>query len=268
MKKNSISVIKKLWDNLLIRNIFLSVISVIFLLVFSSIFLDTYTRHGKFAPVPDFTGKTLDSVSVIAANHSLRIEIIDSVFRTDMPRGSVLFQNPEHPMPVKKNRKIFLTVNSLSPRKESVPNVKEISLRLAKTNLGIKGFRVGKLEYSYDHPYTNEVFKQVYKGREIEPGILLPVGEYIDLKIGLSPDSLAFETFTVPNVTGYTKQAVEDIIIENSLNYILYFDKKGVKTITDSLNCVAYKQDPPAGAAAHYGNNVKVWLKLPEKSKK
>jgi hypothetical protein len=109
----------------------------------------------------------------------------------------------------------------------------------------------------------------MYKGQEIEPGILLPVGEYIDLKLGLvmKEDSVS-QTTSVPDVSGYVKQSVEDLIIENSLNYILVFDRKGVRTITDSLNCVAYDQDPPAGSVALYGDNVKVKLKLPEKGKK
>jgi hypothetical protein len=73
---------------------------------------------------------------------------------------------------------------------------------------------------------------------------------------------------TVPKVLGYSKQMVEDIVIENSLNYILTFDSRGVKTIADTLNCVAYDQYPPAGSVAYYGDNVTIKLKLPEKFKK
>jgi beta-lactam-binding protein with PASTA domain len=248
------------------RHVLFAAILVAVLLIFSSVFLDMFTRHGKSAPVPDFTGKTLDSVLIIAGKNNLRIEVVDSVYRVDMPRGAVLMQNPVQGTHVKKNRKIFLTMNSFSPRKEPLPNVKDISLRQAKTELNAKGFRVGKLEYSYRHRFTNDVFGQMYNGREIEPGVLLPVGEYIDLRLGL--DSLAFEPFNTPNVTGLAKQTVEDVIIENSLNYTLVFDRRGVKTITDSLNCVAYEQDPPAGTIVYYGDNVKVKLKLPEKSNK
>ncbi|MDR1583974.1 MAG: PASTA domain-containing protein [Prevotellaceae bacterium] len=256
----------KLWKDILLRNIFFATLVVIFLLILSSVFLDIFTRHGKSSPVPDFTGKYLDSVLIIAAKNNLRIEVIDSVFRIDMPRGSVLLQNPESGTRVKKNRKIFLTMNSFSPRKESLPDVRDISLRQAKTELNAKEFRVGKLEYSHKHPYTNNVFQQMYRGKSIEPGVLLPVGEYIDLKLGL--DSISHTTFNVPDVTGLKKQAVEDVIIENSLNYILIFDRKGVKTVTDSLNCVAYEQEPAAGSIAYYGNKVKVKLKLPPKSTK
>jgi beta-lactam-binding protein with PASTA domain len=216
--------------------------------------------------VPDLKGKTLDSARIIASQHNLQIEIVDSsIFRVDMPRGSVFLQNPEAGIHVKKNRKIFLTVNAFSPRKVPLPNVKEMSLRLARTNLSAKGFRIGKLEYTDNSSYTNHVLDQMYRGRKIEPDVWLPVGEYIDLRLGL--DSLAAPV-KVPDVKGLAKQAVEDLIIENSLNYIFTFDRKGVKTITDSLNCVAYYQEPPAGSNAWYGDKVRVKLKLPEKSKK
>jgi beta-lactam-binding protein with PASTA domain len=235
---------------------------VICLLILSNVFLDVFTRHGKSAPVPDFAGKLLDSVMLIAKNSNLRIEVVDSVFRVDAPRGSVFMQNPEAGTHVKKNRKIFLTMNSFSPRKESVPNVMETSLRQAKTELNAKGFRIGRLEYTRQYPYV-EVFQQMYRGRRIEPGILLPVGEYIDLKLG--QDSVSQVIFSVPDVIGLARHAVEDAIIDNSLNYILTFDRKGVQTITDSLNCVAYEQDPPAGSIAYHGDNVRVKLKLPVK---
>jgi beta-lactam-binding protein with PASTA domain len=260
------SKLKTFWNSIILRNIFLAVLSAFVLLLFSSVFLDLFTRHGDSSPVPDFVGKSIDSVRIIAANHDLRIEIADSVFRIGFPKGAVFLQNPEAGIHVKKNRKVFVTMNSFSPRKESVPNVKSISLRQAKTVLGARGFRVGRLEYSGRHRYTNHVFEQLYKGKEIEPGILLPVGEYIDLRLGL--DSAEHSPFIVPNVVGQTKQAAEDIIVENSLNYILSFEGKGIKTIVDSLDAVAYKQEPVAGSSSNYGNNVKIWLRLPDKSKK
>jgi beta-lactam-binding protein with PASTA domain len=266
MNTNSSHKLKKLWRNILLRNIVFATTLLILLLICSSVFLDKFTRHGISAPVPDFTGKILDSVLVIAMQNNLRIEIIDSIFRIDVPRGTVLLQNPGQGTHVKKNRKVFLTMNSFSPRKEPLPDVKGISLRQAKTELSAKGFRVGKLEYSYQHPYVNNVFGQMYKGRDVEPGVLLPVGEYIDLRMGL--DSLSHTSFNIPDVKGLAKQAVEDLLVENSLNYTLAFDRKGVKTITDSLDCVAYEQDPPAGSIAYYGDYVRIKLKLPEKSKK
>jgi beta-lactam-binding protein with PASTA domain len=261
MNKNRKNKPRKLWNNVLIRHLCLSLGLALLLVILSNIFLDVFTLHGKSFPVPDFTGKTLDSVAAIAKRNKLRIEIIDSVFRIDAARGSVFIQNPEPGMHVKVNRKVFLTMNSFAPRKETVPNVMEISLRQAKTELNAKGFRVGKLEYSSQYPYV-EVFRQMYRGQVIEPGILLPVGEYIDLLLGV--DSLSTVIVSVPDVIGLNRHAVEDIIIDNSLNYELSFDRK-VKTLTDSLNSEAYEQYPPAESFAQCGETVSVKLRLPEK---
>lgn len=252
---------KKLWKNVFFKNILIAIGAIIVLLILSSIFLNVFTRHGKSAPVPDFAGKTMDSVKIIAKKADLRIEVIDSVFRLDAPRGAVYAQNPEAGVHVKKNRKIFLTLNSLSPRKEPLPNVEDISLRQAKTELNSKGFRVGKLSY-VNYYATNHVLEQSYKGKKAEPGIWLPVGEYIDLKLGL--DSASNNSFLIPNVVGMTRQTAEDMIIESSLNYNLAFDRT-IKTLSDSLNAVVYKQEPPSGIRSYHGNNVKLSLKLPAK---
>ncbi|MDR1898053.1 MAG: PASTA domain-containing protein [Prevotellaceae bacterium] len=251
----------RFWGNILLKNIFLAAITVIALLICSSIFLDVFTRHGKSSPLPDFRGKHLDSVRVIAHKSNLRIEIIDSVFRVDVPRGTVFLQNPEAGTHVKKNRKIFLTMNALSPKKEALPKVEGYSLRRAKTELITKGFRVGKLLYVDDYA-TNNVLQQMYKGSKAEPGILLSVGEYIDLKLGLNPTDST--RLLVPDLIGLPKQQAEDLIIENSQNYLLVFDK-GIKTVTDSLNSVVYKQEPASGSRSYYGNNVKIWLRLTKK---
>jgi len=250
--------LKTLWKNIYFRNILFIFITVIVLLILSSVALDFFTRHGESEPVPDFKGKTMDSALIIAKKANLRLEIIDSIFRVDAPRGAVFVQNPEAGVHVKKNRKIFLTINSLAPKKEPVPNVVGVSLRQAKAELN--NFRIGSLQYVNDFA-TNQVLEQRYRNKKIEPGIWLSVGEYIDLKLGL--DSTTYDTFTIPNVEGLTRLPAEDMIIENSLNYTLVFDRT-IQTVSDSLNAVVYKQEPPAGTRSYYGNNVKLSLRLPK----
>jgi beta-lactam-binding protein with PASTA domain len=232
---------------------------VIFILILSNVFLNIVTRHGKSLPLPDFGRKTLDSVLIIARANDLRIEVTDSVFRYDFPKGAVLMQNPEAGIHVKKNRKVFLTINALSQKKESVPNVTGMSLRQAKTAFAAKGFKVGALNYDPSDYATNNVLRQTYKGDNIEPGTLLPTGEYIDLKLGL--DTTALATVSVPEVTGLMKSTAEDLIVDNSLNYQHVFDAN-IKNLTDSLNSIVYKQEPETGTHSYYGRTVKIWLKL------
>ena len=256
-QKNSI--VKNIWTNVYVRNL---VYALAVLAVFgfvAKIFLDAFTRHGQSKPVPDFVGMKLDSVKILALKAELRAEIVDSVFRYDFPRGSVSRQNPEAGTPVKKNRKIYLTINSLSPRKEAVPDVVGCSLRDAMSLLGRSGFRVGKLNYVYDDKGTNNVLEQMHGNRRIEPGMLMPVGTDIDLKLGLV-DSIGLAT-VVPNVVGFGFERAINLIVDNSLNYELRYDKS-VKNIADSLNSVVYKQEPAGGGNAHYGERVNIYLRV------
>lgn len=249
--------IKNIWKNVYFRNIVFAVLTLSVIIFLIKIFLDVFTRHGESEPVPDFVGKKLDSVMIIAKKTDLRIEVIDSVFRHDFPKGSVSKQNPDAGTHVKKNRKIYLTVNALSPRKETVPNVVGWSLRQAKSLLVNKGFRVGRLDYVLD-PATNNVLEQIYGNRKIEPGMLLPVGATIDLKLGLgAADSTAVAV--IPNVVGLEFEQAISVVVENSLNYVLNYDKN-VTNITDSLNAVVYKQEPENGSV-RYGSNVNIYLR-------
>ncbi|MDR2563138.1 MAG: PASTA domain-containing protein [Prevotellaceae bacterium] len=257
MQKNNI--IKNAWTNVYVRNLVYALAVLIVLVCAVKIFLDVFTRHGESEPVPDFVGMKLDSVKILAHKTKLRTEIVDSVFRYDFPKGCVSRQNPEAGTPVKKNRKIYLTINSLSPRKEAVPDVVGCSLRDAMSMLGRSGFRVGKLNYVYDDKGTNNVLEQMYGNRKIEPGVLLQVGANIDLKLTLV-DSVALSTL-VPNVVGFSFERAINSIVDNSLNYELHYDRS-VKNIADSLNSTVYKQDPLGGEHLHYGANVNIYLRV------
>lgn len=251
--------IKNAWTNVYVRNLVYALAVLIVFVFAAKIFLDVFTRHGESEPVPDFVGMKLDSVRILSHKAELRAEIVDSVFRYDFPRGCVSKQNPEAGTPVKKNRKIYLTVNSLLPRKEAVPDVVGCSLRDAMSLLGRSGFRVGKLNYVYDDKGTNNVLEQMYGNRRIEPGALMPVGVNIDLKLGLV-DSIGLAT-VVPNVVGFSFERAINSIVDNSLNYALHYDKS-VKNIADSINSVVYKQEPLGGGHSHYGASVNIYLRV------
>ena len=75
------------------------------LLLGTMLWLKIYTHHGKTIVVPDLAGLTLDEVGDVTTSRHLRFEVIDSVFSTEMPRGTVIKQNPNASSRVKKNRR-------------------------------------------------------------------------------------------------------------------------------------------------------------------
>jgi beta-lactam-binding protein with PASTA domain len=189
--------------------------------------------------------------------------VIDSVFVSSFPRGTVFEQNPKAGAHVKKNRKIFLTMNLMAPKKIPMPNVVNYSLRQAKAELISKGFRVGRLIYRYDIA-TNIVLSQEYQDRTIEEGMLLPMGTKVDLMLGLNSPS---ETTSVPNTVGLPYSVACDLITESSLNVgVLHFDEKP-RNITDTLNSKVYKQEP-AYYTSNYvalGSKINLYLKSDKK---
>ena len=85
------------------------------------LWLRIYTHHGQAITVPDLTALTTDEVGDVTTSRHLRYEVVDSVFSNELPRGTVLKQNPKANSRVKKDRKIFLTMNAVNHEMVSMP---------------------------------------------------------------------------------------------------------------------------------------------------
>ena len=111
---------------------------------------------------------------------------------------------------------------------------------------------------------TNNVLKQLYRGREIAPGKAVDSGSEIDLVVGLGADNQTY----VPDVTGMKYMRAVDAVHDNSLNVArLRFDKS-IHTYSDSLDAVVYKQTPSAGEmSVTMGSEVTLYLSSPDSKK-
>ena len=84
---------------------------------------------------------------------------------------------------VKKNRKIYVTLNPSGYKRISVPNVVQITRRNAEVKLISVGFSIGEITYE-NNIGKNMVLEVRYEGEPIEPGILLQKTAKIDLVLG------------------------------------------------------------------------------------
>ncbi|MBR5035288.1 MAG: PASTA domain-containing protein [Bacteroidales bacterium] len=251
-------------DKPLLRNFIWGIVFVIAMVLLAQLYLAIFTRHNKELTVPDFTALDMRTVEKVAKNLHLRVEVADSVFVKHLPLGVVFSQNPVAGSRVKKNRRIFITLNSTVPRMVSVPSVIGCSLRQAQAELAASGLGVGKLTYVKDIA-TNNVLRQQYNGKDIPSGRKVETESKIDLVLGLNEDD---NTTDVPNVKGFTTAVAGPSIIENSLNVgkIRYDDS--VKNYADSLHAVVYSQTPGAGAHVGMGRAVDIYLTVnPDKIK-
>ncbi len=226
-------------------------------------FLSIYTRHGQSLAVPDFKGMPIDEAYDLAHENSLKIVVTDSIFRPALPAGSVIDQNPKPDARVKKKRKVFITINCVMPKKIDAPNVVGFSLRQGKAVLESKGLKIGKLIYQPDMA-TNNILDQRYKGRMLMPNEPVFVGTSVDLVLGM--DNEAGERTSIPYVLRLNSDDARSRLADASLNLGRMRFDKSVKTISDSLSAVVYKQVPgPSGSnSTSLGSSVDIYLTVDE----
>lgn len=241
----------------IVRNLVAAAVVIVILIFAAQAGLGLITRHGKTVKVPDFTNMTVAEAVKAAAAADVRVKVTDSVFSRRLPAGIVYRQRPKSGATVKKGRSIFLTINSIVPRKVVMPNLVGYSYIEARAELTNRGLSLGKLTYVRDIA-TNNVLSQSVHGRNINPGDLVVSGSDVDLTLGLSSDE---GTAAVPRVTGMKYIRAIDAIHDRCMNVGRVRFDEGILTYADSTDAVVYKQDA-AGVQKPLGTPVDIWLTL------
>lgn len=253
--------LKAFFSHWIVKNLLLAIAIVLVLMLSVRIFLSTYTHHGEKILVPDFFSMSIPDAAMAAESAGMELVVTDSVYNKRLSPGTIFSQVPQAGTYVKKGRHISVVINSFVPRKIKMPNLVDISLRQAMTNLNAKGLQVGKLIYKSSGEGTNLVLEQRYRGRKIEPGRMVESGATIDLVLGMKSD----ETNThVPDVKGKAVREATSMIQDYSLNVRTRFDKE-IRTYEDSLRAVVYRQNPEASSLPILrGQEVTLYLRPAE----
>jgi len=252
---------KGILNNWIVKNVLLAAALLLALFLIAKFGLDIVTRHNRTVEVPDLTNMTVEEAKSLASRSHVGVKVTDSVFIYRLGAGVVYRQNPTAGAIVKRGRNIFLTINSVEPKKVAMPNLVGYSILEAKAELDNRGLVLGKLVYTPDIA-TNRVLQQRYKGRVVRPGEDIISGSTIDLTIGLGRSE---STTRVPYVVGQKYVAAVDALHDRYLNAgKLIFDSE-VHTYLDSVNAIVYKQDPGI-SVKKLGTSVNLYLTLdPEK---
>lgn len=262
LKNNKVNIIKFLKSRIFLISFGIFIVGMLLFLFIGLRFLNLLTHHGEALTVPDLTGYSIEEVDEVLKSKKLRYEVIDSMYRADVPFFTVIEQNPKPMSKVKRNRKIYLTISSDIPPKVKVPNLIDVTLRQAVTILKGLGLLVGDLEYVPDIA-QNVVLKMKKDGRIIKPGTSIPKGSTIDLILG---DGLSSQkTYIIP-LTGLT---LEEAMIALSLSYLNIGAIMADNSVKDTLNAIVYKQYPaPSDVEIAQGESVDVWVTHSENFKK
>lgn len=177
--------------------------------------LDHYTRHGDSVEVPDVCGLYYLDADASLAESQMRSLVIDSMYIDTMSPGVVLDQVPRAGSSVKSGRTIYLTINALSPRKVTMPELKNLSYRQAEAIVKGLGLSAPQIIY-WNSEYKDLVLNVMVDGRPVEAGDKLPVTARVVFSVGngmyaptrrltaadsLSVDSLSVDSLVVDSLS-------------------------------------------------------------------
>ena len=248
---------KGILGNWIVRNLLLAALLVAGLLLLAQVGLSLVTRHNRTVTVPDFTNMTVAEARHVARDGHVGVKVTDSVFVRRLGAGVVYRQQPKAGSTVKKGRSIFLTINSIVPRKVVMPNLIGYSLNEARAELNNRGLSLGKLNYTQDIA-TNQVLRQTVRGRNVRAGDLVVSGSDVDLTLGLSTEEGPTK---VPRVIGQKYISAVDALHDHYLNVGRVRFDSGIRTYADSINAVVYQQDGLDQTRA-YGSAINLYLTL------
>lgn len=177
--------------------------------------LDHYTRHGDSVEVPDVCGLYYLDADASLAESQMRSLVIDSMYIDTMSPGVVLDQVPRAGSAVKSGRTVYLTINALSPRKVTMPELKNLSYRQAEAIVKGLGLSAPQIIY-WNSEYKDLVLNVMVDGRPVEAGDKLPVTARVVFSVGngmyaptrrltaadsLSVDSLSADSLVVDSLS-------------------------------------------------------------------
>jgi len=243
-----------------LRHLGLAVAIALILLLGTMLWLKVYTHHGKTITVPDLTGLTEEEVEDVTSSRRLRFEVVDSVFSTEMPRGTVIKQNPSGNSKVKRNRKIFLTMNAVNQETVAMPQLVGLSFRQARLAMQNAGLIQGTIEYRPDYA-KNNVLQQKHNDSVIKEGTEITKGSVIDLVLGMG---LSSSTTRIPDLVGTGLEEAREIIARYYLNLGAITYDESFQEAGDSAGAFVWRQYPEYDEfrRLNMGMEMDVWLSL------
>ena len=184
ISNHSMNLLRFLFSKSFFKQLFFAALCSVFLFLVIYFGLKIITKHNNYQKVPELRGISLIKLSDILEKEGLRFEIIDSSrYMPLMKPLTVISHIPFAGREVKKNRKIYLTVNPSGYRKITLPNIIQITKRNAETILTALGFKVTEYRY-FNNIGRDMVLGILYEGERILPGQKVPMNSNLGLILG------------------------------------------------------------------------------------
>lgn len=216
-------------------------------------YLPSTTHHGETITVPSIEGMQISQLEDFLVKRNLRYEVNDSSYSSEYPALTVLKQYPQAGSKVKEGRKIFISINRISPPTVPIPALVDGSVVNADAVLRSNELKRGRIELVAG-PF-NVVKEMKYQGKKIDAGHLVPKGSVIDLVVMDGGSS----SFDAPDYTGLNLEDAKVIIFGSNLNI-------GTITLvgdTTGGDAVILRQKPQPDENIKVGDVVDLWIGKP-----
>lgn len=179
-----------------------------------AVLMPSYTRHGVSVQVPSVESQPFLEAKERVENKDLQVKRQVGRFNPNVPRETVVDQNPPPNAAVKPGRRVYLTVNAGEAPVVDIPDLNGISVREAKNRISSLGLTVGTVEPdSLPSPYPNTITRQ-----RPEPGDSLKTGGTVDLWYSRG---LGTDTVQVPSIAGRTVERARRLLRAQQLRAIV-----------------------------------------------
>lgn len=175
--------------NAYVKNILIALVILMALIFIVLQGLSVYTHHGKQVDVPDVKGMQVEQAVPFLIRKSLHYEIVDSMHVRNKPAGSILETVPPVGTNVKEGRTIYLTVNSITSRMLTVPQLLDdkgfpsMSQRQAEAMLRSLGFETIRIRLVPESGKDLTVGLQTAEGTALVAGNRIPANTSLVLLV-------------------------------------------------------------------------------------
>src|SRR5574344_727902 len=235
-----------------LKNLLLMVAVSAGILIVVFIVLKIYGRVGKEYELPNVVGQNIENVEC-DANLNIEFVVLDSIYESGDNGGRILSQDPKAGSMIKKGRKVYVTITAYVPEDAIMPNLTDMTVRQAISQLANVGFSVGHLNF-VESPFRNAVLAQLYHGHEVKAGEKLSRGAVIDLTVGMGSGSTMS---VVPFVIGKSPDRARRDILSASFNV----GREHFDGVSDHSKAVVVRQEPDYTGVSQYncGYSVELW---------
>jgi eukaryotic-like serine/threonine-protein kinase len=188
---------KFLFSFTFIKQALLAVVIVFATLYLFIVWIGFTTNHGEEIVVPNLSKLTLEQAESKLDELDLDYELLDTVdYDANFPKLSVVKQDPYPGSKVKRNRVIYLKINSSSYAKVRIPDLIQKTYRQAVPTLAALGLEVGDTTY-VPNLAKDMVLEMKMNNQPVKSGMQVLKMTKIDLVLG--DGKIGFEDEEIAN---------------------------------------------------------------------